>query len=281
MTRNQQTTKRGRGRRALLLGLASFGIALIAMTGAPAIAATASPGKPSPSATAASAIAPAGTAVPRKPSGIHADATSCADEFVILWSFTSSATTVPTGSYVRLTATMTCDIGPTPYFVQIFDTTTRQPVATCGAGTSCSVTLTQSAASTHNYVAYLDYYSSTYPPLIAPEQSLNTYVTWEAPQNGFTISLSGPASVQGSGTYTAYVNQDVGPTQYWIEIFNETTGRRLGSCIKGTQCSVTFDPAGNPGDDLVAFVCDLDTGLPPAATQASSNVLVTVQQPNF
>jgi hypothetical protein len=216
---------------------------------------------------------------PGKPLGIHPDASSCANLFVILSGFTASATTVHTGSAVTLTATMACDIGPTIYWVQIFDTTTGALVGSCGAGTSCSWAVSQSAASTHDYIAYLDLYGSTYPPATVYEKSLNIYVTWEAPPNNFAVSLYGPSVVgygQGPATYTAYTDQNVWPSPYWIEIFDETTGTRLGFCSAGTRCPVFLTPA-TTGDDLVAFVSGHSSALPPAAAQASSNVLATVQ----
>jgi hypothetical protein len=281
---NESTYRQGK-RPALLLGLAGLGITLLAMTGAPALAATAPPGNPPPSGAAASAgPAPTVSAVPvpapGKPLGIHPDASSCGNTFEILSGFTASATTVHTGSAVTLTATMTCDIGPTIYWVQIFDTTTGALVGSCAAGTSCSFPVSQSVASAHNYIAYLDRYSSTYPPATVYEKSLNIYVTWEAPPNNFLVSLQGPSVVgygQGPATYTASTNQNVWPSPYWIEIFDETTGTRLGFCSAGTRCSVSFTPAFT-GDDLVAFVAGHSSALPPTAAQASSNVLATVQE---
>ena len=281
---NESTYRKGR-RWALLLGLAGLGITLLTMTGAPATAATAPLGKPSPpggaaSAAPARAVPPVLVPKPRKLPGIRANASSCDNNFEILSGFTASATTVHTGSTVTLTATMTCDIGPTIYWVQIFDTTTGALLESCGAGTSCSLPVSQSAAGTHNYIAYLDLYSSTYPPATVYAKSLNIYVTWEAPPNNFVVWLYGPNTVgyhQGPATYTAFTNQDVGPTPYWIEIFNETTGTLLRECGSGTQCSVSFTPAFT-GDDLVAFVSGLSAALPPAAAQASSNILGTVQE---
>jgi hypothetical protein len=276
------------GKRSLMAITAAAGITIFAMTGAPALAATAPHGKPALPASAAS-TAPARTVhnapvpAPRKPaSRIHAD-TSCANEFEILSGFTTSATTVPVGTSVTLTATMTCDIGPTPYYVQIFDATTGALVATCGAGTSCGATVSQGVASTHDYIAYLDSYSTTFPPASVSETSLNRYVTWEALSGNFYVSLFGPANVAyfaGPGTYTAYVNQNVGPTPYWIEIFDETTGTLLAVCGTGTSCTASFTPS-YTGDNLVAFVSGYSTTLPPAATQASSGILTTVRLQNI
>jgi hypothetical protein len=278
---NKSTCRQGK-RGALALGLAGSGIALLAMTGAPTIASAAPSGKSSPRAGVASSapdrIVPV-RARRGRPGG-HSTATSCHGKLVILSGLTASATTLPTGAVVSLTATMSCDIGSTIYWVQIFDTTTGALVGSCGTGISCSVTVSQGAASTHNYIADLALYSGTYPPATIDEKSLNIYVTWEAPPNSFAVSLSGPADVgydQGPATYTASASQNVAPTPYWIEIFDETTGTLLGDCGSGTQCSVSFTPA-FAGDHLVAFVSGLSSALPPTTAQASSGVLTTVQE---
>ena len=277
----EKSTYRPGRRRALLLGLAGVGATLLAMIAAPAIAATTLPWH---AAAPSVGAAPAGPdrIVPvrarRTPIAIHGH--SCSSTSGILSGFAASATTLPTGSAVTLTATTSCDIGTGTYWIQIFDATTGTLVGSCGSGTSCSATVSQNTASIHDYIAVIDTYGSTYPPATVDDESLNAYVTWEAPPNDFTVSLHGPASVgtgQGPATYTAYASQNVGPTLYWIEIFDETTGALLGDCGSGTQCSVSFTPA-LTGDRLVAFVSGLDSALPPEETQASSAILTTVQE---
>jgi hypothetical protein len=271
----KRTSYRLGRRRALQLGLAGAGIMLLGAIAAPAIAATTLPwNAAAPSARAR--IVP--VRARRAPIAIHGQ--SCASTSGILSGLAASATTLPTGSAVTLTATTSCDIGTTTHWVQIFDATTGTLIGSCGSGTSCSATVSQNTASTHDYIAVIDTYGSTYPPATIDDESLNAYVTWEAPPNDFTVSLQGPASVgygQGPATYTAYASQNVGPTLYWIEIFDETTGTLLGDCGSGAQCSVSFTPA-MTGDRLVAFVSGLDSALPPEETQASSAILTTVQE---
>jgi len=278
----KRTSYRLGRRRALQLGLAGAGITLLAAIAAPAIAATTLPSHAAAPSAGAAPAAPA-RIVPvrarRTPIAIYGK--SCASTSGILSGLTASATTLPTGSAVTLTATTSCDIGTTTTrWVQIFDATTGTLVGSCGSGTSCSATVSQNTASTHDYIAVIDTYSSTYPPATVDDESVNAYVTWEAPPNDFTVTLQGPASVgygQGPATYTAYASQNVGPTLYWIEIFDETTGTLLGDCGSGTQCSVSFTPA-LTGDHLVAFVSGLDSALPPEETQASSAIVTTVQE---
>jgi hypothetical protein len=261
-------------------------ITTVAMTVAPASAATGPGGKPTLPASAVSAVprhvAPAHQPVPRKPAR-HAGANDLC--LLFLNGLTASAYTVPVGTAVTLNSSTTCDIGPTPYYLQIFDATTGALVATWGAGTSFSAVVSQSVPSTHGYIAYLDSFSTSFPPSGVYQQSDTIYVTWEAPPNNFQVSLSGPSEIPfggGPATYTATVNQDVGPTPYWIQIFDETTGTRLAVCGSGTTCSASFTPS-TSGDALVAFVSanSPTLPLPPPKTQANSAVLNTFQLPNI
>src|SRR5215467_9882435 len=59
------------------------------------------------------------------------------------------------GGTATLTATTLSDVGPTPYYIEIFDKNTNARVGVCGYGTTCSTTVTQSAVTTHCYVAYI------------------------------------------------------------------------------------------------------------------------------
>jgi outer membrane biosynthesis protein TonB len=65
----------------------------------------------------------------------------------------ASATSSPVGGSVVLTATANQYVGPTPYGMSIFDTTTGVEVVHVGSGTSVSATVSQTAAQTDTYVA--------------------------------------------------------------------------------------------------------------------------------
>jgi acid phosphatase len=68
-------------------------------------------------------------------------------------SLSASSTTAATGQPVSLTGTANRDIAPTPYGLSIIDTTTGQEVAHVGSGSVIAATVSQSAATTHSYVA--------------------------------------------------------------------------------------------------------------------------------
>jgi hypothetical protein len=203
--------------------------------------------------------------------GIHA----AADWSVKL---TASPTTLVYGN-TTLTATASADVGPTPYYVEIFDTTPNParaagyfPVAICGGGSICSLQVSQSLAGTHRYVAFVSTYGTTYLPPNIQATSSSSFVTWS--NAGIQVKLDAPAWTNGNETVTATASVDVGPTPYYIEIFDEN-GTLLQRCSAGTSCSVNFSPSLS-GDDLVAFVSGWSSNLPPNSIAASSNVVHTV-----
>jgi hypothetical protein len=175
------------------------------------------------------------------------------------------------GGYTTLTATTTADVGPTPYYIEIFDATAGDLLAVCGVGTSCSASTTLIFAGlTHSYVAYVSAYSTAFPPPDIQSISAVSYVTWA--ETGWQVSLSAnPTYTNGSTTLTATANHDVGPTPYYIEIFNEN-GTLIHECPSGSTCSVSYSPPPNKiFQHLIAFVSSYGTSLPPGNIQASSN----------
>jgi hypothetical protein len=72
----------------------------------------------------------AGTAVP-----------ALADSFFV--ELAASPSAVAVGGTTTLTATTGADVGPTPWFIDIFDTTTGLPVRFCGSGTTCSTAVSE------------------------------------------------------------------------------------------------------------------------------------------
>jgi len=152
--------------------------------------------------------------------------------------------------------------------------TTGTRLTDCGYGTTCSVSVSQTAATTHKYIAYLSDLSTAYPPPGIQETSTLSFVTWS--NLGWRVSLSAPYVSFGSETVTATADGDVGPTPYYIEIFNED-GIMLAACGAGSTCSVPFTPS-YAGSHLVAFISDYSTALPPYGAVASSNVVTSYEE---
>jgi hypothetical protein len=197
----------------------------------------------------------------------------------------ASANTLPVGASSTLTATTAVDVGPTPFFTQIWDTTSSPAslLKTCSRGTTCAlptdppVTVTQAAPVTHTYVATVaaDPGGTTYPPSGLQSTSPVVYITWN--NLGYRVSLSASAT---SPVVTATANIDVGPTPYDIYIYDENTGKVVGSCSQGTTCTVTQY---GPDTNLVAFIGDytsiLVLGAPNNIVASSNTVTATYTTP--
>jgi len=191
----------------------------------------------------------------------------------------ASSNTTNVGTTVTLTVTSDQDIGPTPYYLEIFDATTGGRVVACGFGTTCSGNVSKSAATTHAYVGYLaSGLEGTNPPSGVISTSVNTFVTW----NNLGYRVSVPVQVfcfepSGSAVITATANINVGPTPYWIEIFDHT-GHRLSVCGSGSTCTGSAS-CGTVGA-YYGFISSNSLSFPPGGIQASSNVGVEFPQPS-
>jgi hypothetical protein len=175
------------------------------------VAGTAATGVHVTSSTSLTAVAPAGVTtgdVAVTTSGGTSPPTA-ADQFTNTFatngyavSLTASSTTPDTGSAVTLTATANQDIGPTPYFVSIIDTTTGAPVAIAAKGQVATATITQKQATTRRYVAQVD--SRGRAPVMAA--AAPKIVRWSTPSpNAPTVSSVTPATGPGAGGTTVTV----------------------------------------------------------------------------
>lgn len=182
-------------------------------------------------------------------------------------SFTASSTSLPLGGSATLTATVTYDVGPTPYYIDIFDMTTGALLRSCGTGTTCSVSVTHSTPTFRPYKAYVTLPTTTPPTSFQGVAEVD--VSWSA----IAVSLS--ASSSGPFVLTAVAAKDVGPTPYYIEIFNLTTGAPVGQpCGTGTTCSGTAVLSGGNPQTFQAFVANHATA-PPTSFQGASNYVIT------
>ena len=70
-------------------------------------------------------------------------------------SLATSATDPYLGTSVTLTATANTDVGPTPYYITIYDETTGAELAVCGSGSTCSATVSESNTGSHQFEAFI------------------------------------------------------------------------------------------------------------------------------
>jgi hypothetical protein len=180
--------------------------------------------------------------------------------------------TINVGQTALIGAVANTDVGPTPFFLSVFDATTGQRVASCGSGRVCNATVTATEATTHRYVAYWGPPAANFPPTGFLNRSNSAFQTWSA--TGVRVQMA-----QDDTTYYAFVDRDLGPTPYFLQIysFNDgvdgsaPTGTRLGFCGTGTSCQVTM-PRTNEDVHVVAFVAAFGDFIP-ANIQGSTQVL--------
>ncbi len=238
--------------------------ATIAATHAAAVAPTAKPVPVRPPSTPG---AGAGATIPAKPGGHRTDRPLTA------WtvSLTASSNYLWPDQYSTLTATTDMNVGPTPYYLRIYDETAGAYVVTCATGTTCASSVTESLPTTHYYVAVVSYASTGYPPAGDQAGYGPVGVVW----HGVSLNLAASqptVSVGGVSTLTATTSQDIGPSPFWTEIYDMTTGTRVQDCGSGTTCSVSVSQAAASTHEYVAYLSDLSTAYPPPGIQETSPV---------
>jgi hypothetical protein len=98
--------------------------------------------------------------------------------------------------------------------------------------------------------------------------------------NGFAVSLAASTTAPYLGTavtLTATANTDVGPTPYYITIYDETTGAELAVCGSGITCSATVSESSTGSQQFEAFIGDdvPGDGAPGFALVSSNQVPAT------
>lgn len=170
-------------------------------------------------------------------------------------SLSASSTSVAAGSSVTLTARANRDIGPTEYYITILDEF-GDIEESCGYGSTCSVSVYSSSPGTRSWYAVIDdYYGENV-------QATSDWVdvTWGSSQATYSVSLSASSTNVPVGdvvTLTATANRDVGPTEYYIDIY-ASDGYLERSCAYGSTCSVevSFDEATSMS--YTAYIEDYD-----------------------
>ena len=184
-------------------------------------------------------------------------------------SLTASPAANSPGASTRLTATASMDVGPTPFFIEIFEV--GGPLATvCSGGTTCSASVTQSSSWT-SYVAYISGYGLAFPPPNIQAQTNPVVVSWAA----ISATASSTSPLAGDPvTVTATSTLDVHATPFTIVIDDLTSGVQLAECFSGTVCSAQVAYAVATSHQYVAYVAGFAIGIvPPGDIRAASNTV--------
>ncbi|HTU78600.1 MAG TPA: hypothetical protein VMF09_07560 [Solirubrobacteraceae bacterium] len=158
-------------------------------------------------------------------------------------SLSAEQTTVKVSETIQLTATAASNVGPTPYYIRIFDTDTHSEIARCGSGTTCTASVpiewaeneTEHPAARHYYAEVSGGSEGLYTRSGEVTVNVERYV--------FSVSLTAtPSTVTIPESYTlkATSSANVGPTPYSIRIIENGTNHEVATCGSGTECSTTI-----------------------------------------
>ena len=226
-----------------------------------------------PAAAAAHSVGtlatPAGQST-AKPAGAGSRVAPRAPLLAFTVSLVASPNNLGTGGTTTLTATSNQDVGPTPWFILIFDEVSHAQVCSAGSGTTCTVSVTQGGPVVIDYIAYVSSFSTTEPPANIQASNGPVWVSW-----GLSVSLTAvPAALTPGGTtaLTASANINVGPTPWFIVIQDSTTGTTIAVCGAGSTCSTTVNMAGCAVHTYTAFIAGSSS--PPSDIRTVSSSVV-------
>jgi len=193
------------------------------------------------------------------------------------WQLTVSASQTilwPT-QYSTLMATVGTDVGPTPYYILIFDTgrgpngTSGTLIASCGSGTVCGVSVTQPRPTFEYYDTVIAPYSTAYPPANI-QARVTTSVGWAG--NPITLNVGAPTTNVGRSVLVgAVAASDVGPTPFYLSVFDATTGQRIGLCGTGRVCNAISSARDATTHRYVAYWGPIAANFPPTGFLSRSN----------
>jgi len=187
----------------------------------------------------------------------------------------AGATTLGSQDSSTLTATANWSVSGTGRYITIFDRYLHYAVASCGTGSTCSVTRTFNdlANVAHTYVAYVGDYTLTQEPPPNPTATSNTVtiapVSWSATLSSTLTTLGS----QDSTTITVTANHPRDGTVRYLSHWQSSN--RLLECSTGSTCSLTvgFGDLADASRTYVAYVSSFPNSAPPAGTLATSNTV--------
>ena len=179
----------------------------------------------------------------------------------------ANPTILPVGSVSILTATVNRDVGPTPYFIRIYEGNTV--IRSCGSGTSCSVNVTKSSSGTYYYYAKIERVDGT--DTQATSNTVN--VTWSGgvittttttTTTVTTTTLPSGLSTTCSGRTTSQDTATISPTTNWQTISGSlspsTDTKRYKITITSPgQYEFSLCPADGGNADFDSYICIFDS----------------------
>jgi hypothetical protein len=172
-----------------------------------------------------------------------------------------------------LNATTSFDVGPTAYWILIYED--GNIIQRCGTGYSCPVGVSYATPQTHEFGAAIAYYDGSNVQESYPSVSgfgCHFCVEWHGVS--FTMSVGYPTlPINGVTTVTATASEDVGPSPFYVDIFDTTTGTLVNTdtCGYGTTCSATVNQSTAGAHKYIAYLADRTGVYPPTRLQSTSS----------
>jgi hypothetical protein len=166
------------------------------------------------------------------------------------------------GQYITLTATTNFDVGPTPWYIEIYDAVFNNRVAVCGAGTTCSVAVTESSPTGPGYAGFKAFVAGWSPEWYPPDvQASSGFVepSWLNPLNVQTFD-SGGFSLQTDSGGALIV------PPWSVEVADVTTGQIVAACNWYNDCTWRYPVSwANYNSPVTGCVC-MEADLSPLDT---------------
>jgi hypothetical protein len=187
------------------------------------------------------------------------------------------------GGLAHVVATANQDVGPTPYWIEIYDNSTGLFLHRCGFGSTCAFDAFSTSPSFRNFVAYISSYGTSFPPPNVQATSSVATAIWG--NGGISLSVTAtpnPVTFPRGVRFSATSNKALEGSSLSILLWEDPDEESVNSCNATTSCSGFYAPSSRPFAAFTAAVCEkpIDfsttiTDCAPIITQSS--VAVTVK----
>jgi hypothetical protein len=174
----------------------------------------------------------------------------------------SPPSTWPTDA-TTLTATANMDVGPTPYYIRILDFDSNVFIATCGAGTTCQVSVTRPIIQTSSFAAFVEDLQGNE---VADSMGGFLFGALPVSWHGSGVRLTESATtvpIGGTATLFASTSFDIGPSPFYAGVYDVTTGAILAQYGFGTGITASVSQSTATTHEYRACFSSFGTSYPP------------------
>ncbi len=186
---------------------------------------------------------------------------------------TAAPSAVGPGRMVRLSSSISVDVGKLGLVLLFWDVATGKPLTFCSTGTSCSTMLSYPQAGPHDIVAYVADSARTTPQSGVNASSGLTSPTW------LSVSLAASTiDMNASGTVylAASANADLTNTPWSIGIYDQAGKLLTIPCKSGRVCQAQVALGSGPAPTFSAAIGA--TPAPPGSSSTAGQLLKSMAQ---